>query len=121
MNFRPNPDYQPQSMEERVLRAMTGTVVIDPAMRLHTLEGRLPEDVSIGFGLLATIQAGSSFHTTRDRVPGNEWKTASVDTDIHGRAIFFKTIGKKEHAEHTEFKELPEGMSVAQAVEAVER
>lgn len=71
---------------------------------MHELEGRLPEDVNIGFGLLATIHAGSNFSTTRDPVPGNEWKTAVVDTDIDGRAIFFKSIGKKEHVEHSGFR-----------------
>jgi hypothetical protein len=121
IHFRPNPEYAPQSLEERVLRAMTGTVTIDPAGRLHELDGRLPEDVTIGFGLVATIKAGSNFATTRDHVGGNEWKTATLDTDIDGRAIFFKAIGKKEHAEHSEFKLLPMDMTVPQAVAMLEQ
>jgi hypothetical protein len=121
VRFRPNPEYAAQSLEERVLRAMTGEVVIDPAGRLHGLEGRLPEDVTIGFGLVATIKAGSNFATTRDRVGGNEWKTATLDTDIDGRAIFFKAIGKKEHAEHSGFKLLPIDMTVPQAVAMLEQ
>ncbi|MEO6803682.1 MAG: hypothetical protein ABI197_10630 [Granulicella sp.] len=121
IHFKPNPEYAPQSLEERVMRAMTGTVVIDPAGRLHELEGRLPEDVAIGFGLIATVKAGSSFATTRDRVAGDEWKTATLDTDIDGRAIFFKTIGKKEHAERSGYVLLPHDLSVAQAVALVEK
>jgi len=121
IHFKPNPAYTPQSMEERILHAMTGSVLIDPAVRLHGIEGRLPEDVNIGFGLIATIKAGSNFATTRDRVAGNEWKTAVLDTDINGRAIFFKAIGKKEHAEHSEFKVLPMDMTVPQAVAALEQ
>jgi hypothetical protein len=121
IHFKPNPAYTPQSMEERILHAMTGSVLIDPAVRLHGIEGRLPEDVNIGFGLIATIKAGSNFATTRDRVGGNEWKTAMLDTDINGRAIFFKAIGKKEHAEHTEFKLLPMDMTVPQAVAMLEQ
>ena len=121
INFRPNPAYTPQSYEERVLHAMSGTVLIDPAMRLHGVQGRLAEDVQIGFGLLATIKAGSNFATTRDRVAGNEWKTSTLDTDINGRAIFFKAIGKKEHAEHTEFKPIPTETTVLQAVALVEK
>ena len=117
IRFKPNPTYQPQSMEERVLHGMAGSVLIDPAIRLHEFDGHLPEDVTIGFGLIATIKAGSHFETTRDRVAGDEWKTAVLDTDIDGRAIFFKTIGKKEHAEHSEFKVLPNDLTVPQAVE----
>ncbi len=114
--FRPNPAYTPTSMEERVLHSMVGTVVVDPAVRLHGIEGRLPEDVSIGFGLVATIKAGSHFSTTRERVAGDEWKTAVLDTDIDGRAIFFKAIGKKEHAEHREFKLMGDAVTVPQGV-----
>ncbi len=122
IDFKPNPDYSPQSMEEKVLHGMTGSVLVDSrVMRLHELDGRLPEDVNIGFGLLATIHAGSSFSTTREPVPGDEWKTAIIDTDINGRAIFFKTIGRKEHAEHTDFKQVPMDLTVAQAVEKLQK
>ncbi|MEO6909502.1 MAG: hypothetical protein ABI158_01080 [Edaphobacter sp.] len=122
IDFKPNPDYEPQSMEERVLHGMTGSMLVDPRVaRLRKLEGRLPEDVSIGFGLLAIIHAGSNFSTTRGPVPGNEWKTAVVDTDINGRAIFFKTITRKEDVEHSEFKQVPMNMTVAQAVKMLEK
>jgi hypothetical protein len=122
IDFRPNPDYAPQSLEERVLHAMTGSLLVDPdVMRLRGIEARLSEDVNIGFGLIATIKAGSNFDTTRELVYGNEWKTQTLDTDINGRAIFFKAIGRKEHAEHSDFKLLPHEMTVAQAVEMLEQ
>ncbi len=120
IRFRPDPAYVPQSIEERVLHGMTGSVLVDPAIRLHEIEGRLSEDVTVGFGLIATIKAGSNFSTTRDRVAGNEWKTAVLDTDINGRAIFFKAIGKKDHAEHREFKAILHEITVPQAVALVE-
>jgi len=121
MRFRPNPAYAPQSMEERVLTGMTGTLVVEQRDdRLRGIEGRLPADVSIGFGLLATIKAGSSFATTRERVEvgpqGDDWKTVKLDTDINGKAIFFKAIAKKEQAEHGEFKRLPDELPFDLAV-----
>ena len=122
IEFKPDPNYEPQSLEERVLHGMVGTVWIDPkSSRLHRLEGRLPTDVSIGFGLIATVKAGSNFATQRDPVPGDEWKTSLVDTDINGRAIFFKAIGKKEHAERTDFVPVAKDVTVAQAVALLER
>jgi hypothetical protein len=122
IDFKPNPDYLPQSMEERVLHGMTGSMLVDPQQaRLHLFEGRLPQDMTIGFGLLARINAGSNFSTKRESVLGNEWKTATVDTDIEGRAIFFKSIGKKEHAEHGDFKAISMNLTVAQAVEMLEQ
>jgi hypothetical protein len=122
IDFRPNPDYDPESMEERVLHGMSGSLVIDPqAMRLHYINGRLPEDVSIGFGILATVRAGSSFSTTRDRLGAPDWKTIQLDTAINGRVMFFRSIAKNEHAEHGNFTRVPDDLTIPQAVALVEQ
>jgi hypothetical protein len=122
VDFQPNPNYSPHSMEERVIHAMTGSMLIDQSQaRLHELNGRLPEEINIGFGLIATFHAGSSFSTMRNPVPGNEWKTAVIDTDITGRALFFKSIGKKEHVEHSEFKPIPNDTTVALAIQMLKK
>ncbi|SNS29497.1 hypothetical protein SAMN05421770_101378 [Granulicella rosea] len=120
--FRPNPDYVAQSMEERVLHGMSGSVLIEPKeVRLRAIEGRMPADVSIGYGLIATIKAGSNFSTTREHIEAAEWKTQRIDTAIVGRAIFFKTIAKKEESIHSDFHRVPTDITVAQAVEMLEK
>ena len=125
IDFSPNPDYEPQSLEERVLHGMSGSMMIDAkAMRLHHIEGRMPTDVNIGFGLLATIHAGSSFATSRDPTSNSatpEWKTTLIDSAIDGRAILFKAIARNEHAEHSEFVRVANDLSVAQAVAIAEQ
>lgn len=122
IDFRPNPEYQPQNLEERVLHGMNGSMLVEPkAIRLHKLEGVLPQDVSIGFGILATIHAGSRFATERAGVGQGEWKTTLIDTDLNGRAIFFKAISRKQHSEHGEFREIAADTTVTQAVAMAER
>lgn len=122
IDYRPNPAYQPQGLEERVLHGMVGTMLVDPrAVRLRRLEGHLGDDVTIGFGLLATIKAGSRFTTERTPEEGGVWKTTLIDMDVNGRAIFFKAISKDQHAEHGEFHRVPEDISVPAAVALVER
>jgi hypothetical protein len=125
IDFRPNPEYEPQSLEERVLHGMSGSMMIDAkAMRLHHIEGRMPTDMSIGFGLLATIHAGSSFATSRDPTSNSatpEWKTTLIDSAIDGKAILFKAIARNEHAEHSNFIRVADNLSVAQAVAIAEQ
>ncbi len=125
IDFHPNPGYEPQSLEERVLHGMSGSMMIDAkAMRLHHIEGRMPTDMSIGFGFLATIHAGSSFATSRDPTSNSampEWKTTLIDSAIDGKAVLFKAIARNEHAEHSEFIRVPNDMSVAQAVALAEQ
>jgi hypothetical protein len=120
--YRPDPAYQPQSLEERVLHAMAGEILIDErTMELHRIEGKVPANVSLGYGLLGTIHAGSGFSTAHEMEPGNEWKPSVVNTAINGKAVFFKAIGKNEHAVRSEFKLLPGDISLAQAVEMLEK
>jgi hypothetical protein len=122
IDYRPDPAYQPQSLEERVLHAMAGEILVDEkTMQLHRIEGKVPSDVSLGYGLLGTIHAGSGFSTDHEMEPGNEWKSSVVDTDINGKAAFFKAIGRNEHAVHSGFTLLPNAISVSQAVNMLER
>jgi len=116
--YRPDPAYQPRTMEEKVLHAMSGAVLVDErTMQLHRMEGKIPADVSLGYGILGTVHAGSSFSTTHEMEPGGEWKDALVNTAIDGKAMLFKEIGKNEHVVHSEFKRLSENVSVAEAVQ----
>jgi hypothetical protein len=122
IGYRPDPMYQPKTLEEKVLHAMSGAVLVDKmTLQLHRIEGEVPADVSLGYGMLGTIHAGSSFSTTHEVEPGDEWKSAQVNTAIDGKALFFKEIGRNEHIVHSEFKELPDGISVGQAVEMLLR
>ena len=120
MDFHPNPEYTAHGIQERVLCAMSGTVVIDEAQqRLMHVEGRLPQDVSIGFGLLATIKAGSHFASDRAD-EGGHWRTLHVLTQINGKAALFKSVGKDSDVVRSEFRYLEPGMTVAQAVALAE-
>jgi hypothetical protein len=120
--FRPDPAYRTQSLEERVLHAMSGTILVDQkTMQLHRIEGKIPTDLSIGFGLLGTVHAGSSFNTTHEMEPGGDWKDAIANTAIDGKAMLFKEIGRNEHLVHSDFKQLQQDISLAQAVEMLER
>jgi hypothetical protein len=116
MEFHPNPEYSPHGIEERVLCAMSGSVAIDAAQeRLLHIDGRLPQDVSIGFGLVATVRAGSDFSSERGDMDGH-WRTLHVATDIKGKAVLFKSVSKDAEITRSEFHYLQPGMTVAQAV-----
>jgi hypothetical protein len=120
--YRPDPAYQPKTLEEKVLHAMSGWVLVDEkTMELHRIEGKTPVDVRLGYGILGTIHAGSSFATAHEMEPGGEWKNAMVNTAIEGKAMFFKEIGKNEQVVHSEFKRLADNITVAEAVSLLMR
>ncbi|MEI9980855.1 MAG: hypothetical protein WDN23_18000 [Edaphobacter sp.] len=117
IGYRPDPAYQPKTMEEKVLHAMSGAVLVDGrTLELHRIDGKIPTDVSLGYGILGTVHAGSSFATAHEMEPGGEWKDAMVNTAIEGKAMLFKEIGRNEHVVHSEFKRMADDITVAQAV-----
>lgn len=121
IDFHPNPAYSPSGIEERVLSAMSGWVAIDERQqRMLHIEGSLPQDVSIGFGLLATIHAGSHFSSDRMDVNGH-WRTVHVLTDIRGKAALFKNVSKNSEITRSEFRYLDSGITIAQAVALLEQ
>lgn len=121
LTYRPNPDYQPQSMEERVLRGMHGTVVIDRQMvRLREVDGRLDNDVSLGFGPFAIVKAGSNFETQREHLEGSDWKTEQTHTDISGRALMLKSLGRKGELKRAGYRKVGDHLTVAEAVAILE-
>jgi hypothetical protein len=121
MDFHPDPAYSPSGIEERVLHGMSGWVAMDEKQqRLLHIEGSLPADVSIGFGLLATIKAGSHFLSERKDIDGH-WRTVHVVTDVRGKAALFKSVAKNSEVTRSEFVYVDPNITLAQAVELVLR
>ena len=121
MDFHPNPSFDPSGLEQRVLHGMSGWVSVDAQQqRLIHIEGHLDHDVSLGFGFLATIRAGSHFSSNREDVLSH-WRTVHVLTDIRGKAILFKSVGRDSEVTRSDFHYLPAGITLAQAVALVEQ
>ena len=121
MDFHPNPSFSPDGMEQRVLHGMSGWLAIDAEQqRLIHIEGHLDQDVSLGFGLLATIRAGSQFSSERGDVEGH-WRTLHVATDIRGKAVLFKSVAHNSEITRSELHYLPDSITLAQAIALVEQ
>ena len=120
MDFHPSPDYSAHGIQERVLAGMRGHVAIDAKQeRLIHIEAALPEDISIGFGLVATVKAGSHFGSDRAD-HGGHWRTVHVVTDVKGKAVLFKSVSRDSEISRSEFVYLKPGITIAQAVALVE-
>jgi hypothetical protein len=117
LDYHPNPEISPLAIEDQVLHGMSGWLTIDERqLRLLHIEGRLPQDVSIGFGLLANIHAGSHFSSDRQLVDGH-WRTVHVITDIRGKAALFKSVSRSSDLTRSEFHYLDRNITVSEAVD----
>jgi hypothetical protein len=120
IDMRPDPNYSPDGMQEKVMHAMTGYLLINQKqVRLQHLEGHLPQDLSIGFGILATVHAGTHFVMERSEV-GDEWRTSHVVSVLNGRIIFFKTLSKNQDMVRQQFHVLEKPLTLKEAVALAE-
>ena len=117
LSYTPNPNFSPPDMEARVMGAMTGTMVVaNDGHHIQSFKGRLMSDVTIGFGLLARIKAGSTFDIERRQVAPGYWEITQTHVHIRGHALFFKTIGEDEDQVKSDFSMVPPGTTLEQAV-----
>jgi hypothetical protein len=121
MDFHPNPAVSPSAIEDQVLHGMSGTLAIDAHQyRLVHIDGHLTQPVNIGFGMVASIHAGSHFSSDRRLMDGH-WRTVHVVTDIEGKAALFKSIAKNTDTSRADFHYFDHDLSVPEAVEELLR
>lgn len=114
--FKPNPTYQEQSYQERVIHAAAGTLLIHPGDdRLCSIDAHLDHEVDFGYGLLGKVTLGSGFSMTREQVEPGQWKTTQLHVHIDGNVLMMKTVSRQEDSEHFGFQEVPYNMSIPEA------
>jgi hypothetical protein len=116
VKFRPKPSYNPPTYEARVVHSLAGTILIDSQQkRLARLTGRLINPVEFGYGLLGHIDNGGTVEIGRMEVGPSQWKTALIDIQVSGRLVLFKTISKQEYEIRSDFRPVPDSLSLSQA------
>jgi hypothetical protein len=108
LSFRPNPQFNPPTREEKVFHSMAGVMWIQAReKRLVKLAGHLLKDVDFGLGVLGKLQKGGTFEIDRAEFAPTHWKTTLTDVHISGRALFFKSISEQQHEVDRGYKQVP--------------
>ncbi len=114
--FTPNPKFNTNDLELVVLTAMSGTLTIDATHeRVVRLEGRLQQDVDIGWGILGRMNKGGWIVIEQTDVADGVWRIARFQMDMTGR-VFFKTKRFNTIEEQTHFAPVPVGLTYQQAI-----
>jgi hypothetical protein len=120
--FRPNPDFHPSSHEAAVFHAMEGRIWIDEQEnRLAEIEGHLIRPVKFYGGFLGHLDEGGTFHIKRSKVAPGHWEIILLHVNMHGRALFFKTISVQQNEVRSNFQPVPEDITLAQAADELQK
>lgn len=122
LTFQPNPSFHPPSREAHVFHAMEGQLVIDTKEhRVVEFSGHLIHPVKFGGGLLGDLQEGGTFDVRQQQVGPGHWEISLLKVNIKGRALFFKTIAVQQDETRSNFKRVPDGLTLAQAQDLVKK
>jgi len=122
LTFRPNPNFQPPSLEARVFHSMQGEMTVDTKQeRLAALNGQLMEDVKFGGGLLGHLDKGGKFEVRQTEVAAGQWEMTTLGVDMKGKALLFKAIGVYETENHSDFQRVPDDLTLAEAAGILNR
>ena len=120
LTFVPNPSFHPPSREAHVFHSMEGQMLINTKEhRLVEFSGHLTHPVKFGGGLLGDLQEGGTFDVRQQEVGPGHWEISLLKVNIHGKALFFKTISVQQDETHTNFKRVPDGLTLAEAKDLV--
>jgi hypothetical protein len=114
--FTPDPNFQPSGNEQVVLHTLTGTLTLDAAnKRLVAIRGHLLHEVRFWGGLAGHLDAGGNFSVETIRTAPGDREIKTLDIEMHGKALLFKTISVQEHDEYSDYAQVPPSTTLAEA------
>ena len=120
--FQPNPNFRPSSHEAAVFHAMEGRIWIDEREnRLAEIEAHLIRPVKFYGGLLGHLDEGGTFNVKQSEVAPGHWEITLLHVNMHGKALFFKTISVQQNAIRSDFRPVPANITLAQAADELQR
>lgn len=122
LKFSPNPKFHPPNHEAEVFHAMKGSLWVDHKQkRVEEINGRLMREVKFADGLLGHLDQGGTFDVKQAPVAPGYWELTLLRVQMKGKALFFKTISVHENYTRSEFKQVPDDLTVAKAAEMLQK
>jgi hypothetical protein len=77
--------------------------------------------VKFAGGLLGHLDKGGEFHVKQSEVAPGYWEITLLHVNMHGKALFFKTVAVQENEMRTDFQRVPANMTLAEAAEQLQK
>lgn len=122
LDFKPNPNFRAHTHEAEVFHAMEGSLWVDPKQnRLAEISGRLMHEVKFADGLLGHLDSGGTFVVKQEPVASGYWELTVLNVHMKGKALFFKTISVRQDYSRSDFHQVSDDLTLAQAADALHK
>jgi hypothetical protein len=90
IDFVGDPHAKTHGRDEEALKRVYGTVWIDEAAReVSRMNATFDQNLHVGFGLLATVEKGSTFSFNQALIRNEVWLPTAIDGHFDGKALLF--------------------------------
>jgi hypothetical protein len=120
LNFQPNPAFHPPSRAAHTFQEMEGQLIVDEKQkRLMEIHGHLEN--AVHFGILGHLDPGGTFDVRQQEVAPNHWEITFLKVNMKGKALFFKNIDVQQHEMRSDFRQVPETLTLSQAKDLLQK
>jgi hypothetical protein len=108
LDFHPDPQFHPPTMEADLLTGIEGRAWIDPRSHCLTrVEGHVLHPVNFGFGVVARIFPGGTVEFEQTRASGERWVYSHMEEHLTARLLLVKTVPENAVIASSDFRPMP--------------
>jgi hypothetical protein len=67
------------------------------------------------------LDKGGEFHVKQSQVAPGLWEITLLHVNMHGKALFFKTIAVQENEIRTNFQRVPDNLTLSEAAQQLQK
>jgi hypothetical protein len=105
VTFKPKSDFKPKTREGKILQHIGGRAwIAEDDHELARLEAEILDPISIGAGILAKVNKGSTVVFERRKVNGEIWLPMKEAATVNARVLLLKGFNLREASEYSDYK-----------------
>lgn len=106
ITFAPKPDAKPSTREGKMARIFSGSIWVDErALEVEKVDAAAIDNLSMGFGVIARLNKGSTVQLLRRPVADGIWAPTSIRFAGEGRAMLFRKLNVDYVLEWFDYRE----------------
>jgi hypothetical protein len=107
IRFQPKPEAKPRTRQGRMAKIFTGEIWVDESAReVVRVVATAIDSLSMGFGMIARLNKGSTVQLMRRPVVNGIWAPTSIRFTGEGRAMMFRKLDVDYSIEWFDYREV---------------
>ena len=105
VTFKPKADFKAKTKEGRILQHIGGSAwIAEDDHELARLEAEIIDPISVGAGILAKVNKGSTVVFERRKINGEIWLPVKEEATVNAKILMLKGFNLHEITEFSEYK-----------------